>query len=121
MKTPLTLLLPALLTLGLSLAPQARGDDAPAPLSREADYQRMFTLLHLPMPGPLPAMADDSNRTPGARLLPDGRHWADGAGNGVGRSEWGTWSNYNEAKANPFPLTDPLRLKNGGAVTDATT
>jgi hypothetical protein len=108
-----------LLILGLALAPRARGDDAPAPLSREADYQRMFALLHLPMPGPLPAMADDPNRTPGARLLPDGRHWADGAGNGVGRSAWGTWSNYDEARANPFPLTDPLRLKNGGAVTDA--
>jgi hypothetical protein len=64
-------------------------------------------------------MSDDPNRTPGARLLADGRHWVDGAGNGVGRSPWGTWTNYDEAQANPFPLTDPLRLKSGEAVTTA--
>ena len=81
----------------------------------------MFAQLHLPMPGPLPEMAADPNRTPGARLLPDGRHWADSAGNGVGRSAWGTWTNYDEAKANPFPLTDPLRLKSGETVADAAT
>ena len=85
MKNPLSHLLLHLVSSSASpLAFPVRGDDAPAPLSREADYQRMFALLHLPMPGPLPAMADDPNRTPGAKLLPDGRHWADSAGNGVG-------------------------------------
>ena len=91
------------------------------PLTREEDFRRMLTLLHLTMPGPLPAMADDPIRTPTATLQPDGRHWADSAGNGVGRSVWGTWTNYDEAKANPFPLTDPLRLRSGKEVRDAAT
>ena len=30
-------------------------------------------------------------------------------------------ANYDEAKANPFPLTNPLKLKNGQTVTDAAT
>ena len=30
-------------------------------------------------------------------------------------------ANYDETKANPFPLTDPLKLKNGKTVTDAAT
>jgi beta-galactosidase len=102
-------------------AADAAAPTPPAPLTRDQDYQRMFALLHLPMPGPLPAMAEDPNRTPGAKLLPDGRHWVDALGNGVGRSLWGTWTNYDEAKANPFPLTDPLRLKSGEEVRDAAT
>ena len=35
------------------------------------------------------------------------------------RSSYGTWSNYDEAKANPFSLPDPLLLKNGEVVGDA--
>jgi hypothetical protein len=37
------------------------------------------------------------------------------------RSPFGTWSNFDEAKANPFPLPDPLVLKNGQPVKDADT
>jgi hypothetical protein len=33
----------------------------------------------------------------------------------------GTWTNYDESKASPFPLPDPLLLKNGRPVTDAQT
>ena len=119
MKHPLG---PAVLALGVLcalLAPRARGADTPGSPPRDADYQQMLALLHVSLPASLPAMADDPNRTPGAKLLPDGRHWVDSAGNGVGRSAWGTWTNYDEAQANPFPLTDPLRLKSGEVVADA--
>jgi len=114
----------AIAAAAASLGCAAKAADAPAPTppappSFGADYQRMLTLLHLPGPGPLPPMADDPGKTPGARLLADGRHWADAAGNGVNRSAWGTWTNYDEAKANPYPLTDPLRLKSGEKVGDA--
>ena len=37
------------------------------------------------------------------------------------RSGVGTWTNYDESKANPYPLPDPLVLKNGQAVKDAET
>jgi len=37
------------------------------------------------------------------------------------RSSFGTWSNYDEAKANPYPIPDPLTLKDGQRVKDADT
>ena len=39
------------------------------------------------------------------------------------RSEWGTWANYDEARAmkEMGPVPDPLTLKNGQKVTDAAT
>jgi hypothetical protein len=116
MKNPVRLLIPALFVLGL---PLVRGADSPAPLTRDQDYRRMFELLHLPFPGPLPAMTADPNRPADSVLNADGRHWTDRAGDGLGRSGWGTWTNYDEARANPFPLTDPLRLKDGEEVADA--
>jgi beta-galactosidase len=116
----------AIAAAAVSFGCAARAADAPAPTPPPppafgADYQRMLNLLNLHGPAALPAMADDPGKTPGARLLPDGRHWADAAGNGVNRSAWGTWTNYDEAKANPYPLTDPLRFKSGEKVQDAVT
>jgi hypothetical protein len=76
----------------------------------------------------LPPEADDPNRPPGLRLLKPGV-WTDNVGkddNGnlyhqYRHSSFGTWSNYREDKANPFPIPDALVLKNGRRVTDAET
>jgi hypothetical protein len=73
-------------------------------------------------PGPLPPQAEDPNRPAGLTQAP-GRpnSWTDSQGRSYQRSSVGSWTNYDEAKANPYPLPDPLVLKNGEPVTDANT
>jgi hypothetical protein len=87
------------------------------------DYQRMLDQLHLQVPNSLPAPADDPNRPPNTQPV-SGRsaNWTDGVrGHTIVRSSWGHWSNYDEKKAGLYALPDPLRLKNGPEVTNATT
>jgi hypothetical protein len=82
----------------------------------------MMELLNLSEPGKLPALADDPNRPQNTQ--PQGgrsSNYTDDAHNTYVRSGWGNWSNYDEAKANPYPLPDPLVLKNGQPVEDADT
>jgi hypothetical protein len=76
----------------------------------------------------LPPDADDPARPPHTRRVkPDSIYWTDDVGvddhgnpyNQYKRSSFGTWSNFDEARANPFPLPDPLVLHNGERVTDA--
>jgi hypothetical protein len=73
-------------------------------------------------PDPLPPQAEDPNRPAGLTQVP-GRpnSWNDSAGRSYQRSSVGSWTNYDEAKANPYRLPDPLRLKDGKPVADATT
>jgi len=76
----------------------------------------------------LPPAASDPLRPPHTRVL-KGNIWTDDAGvddfgnlyNQYKRSSVGTWSNYDETKANPFPIPDPLVLNDGSPVTDAAT
>ena len=76
----------------------------------------------------LPPAAADPPRPPHTRLL-KGNIWTDDAGvddfgnlyNQYKRSSVGTWSNYDEAKADPYPIPDPLVLSDGTRVTDAAT
>ncbi len=70
----------------------------------------------------LPPQADDPNRPSGLTQVP-GRpnSWTDSEGRSYQRSGTGSWTNYDEARANPYPLPDPLVLKNGEAVKDANT
>jgi hypothetical protein len=76
----------------------------------------------------LPPPADDPLRPWNTRLLKPGT-WTDDAGTDdfgnsydlYKRSPYGTWSNYDEALANPFPVPSPLILKDGGPVPDAGT
>ena len=88
----------------------------------EADWRDMIDLLHLAPPGHLPPAAEDPNR-PGISSRKDSSSgWHDAAGNTYARSPWGTWNNYDESKANPYPiLPDPLVLKNGRPVKDPDT
>jgi hypothetical protein len=84
----------------------------------------------------LPPEADDPARPQNTRMLKVSatiRHpyWTDDAGvmggsgnpyNAYQRSSFGTWTNYDEAKANPYPLLPALLvLKSGQPVKDADT
>lgn len=74
----------------------------------------------------LPPEADDPTRPAKLRLLKPAV-WTDDVGvddngniyNQYRRSSFGTWSNYDEAKANPFPLPAPLVLNDGQPVANA--
>ena len=74
-------------------------------------------LLHLPTPGPFPPAAEDPNRPQFTTQGGGGNNWYDDAGNTYVRSNWGNWSNYDQTKANPYPLPDPLVLKVPAATT----
>jgi len=70
----------------------------------------------------LPPPAEDTNRPDGITQNPTRPNsWSDAQGKSYVRSGVGTWTSYDEAKANPYPLPDPLLLKNGQAVKDADT
>ena len=47
--------------------------------------------------------------------------WSDAQGRAYQRSGIGTWTNYDESMASPYPLPDPLLLKNGQFVKDTQT
>jgi hypothetical protein len=70
----------------------------------------------------LPPPAQDPNRPPGLKQN-KGRPnaWSDAQGRSYVRSGVGSWTNYDEAKANPYPVPDPLVLKDGRPVKDADT
>jgi hypothetical protein len=85
------------------------------------DWNRMLKVLGMTKPV-LPLPAQDPNRPSSlTQKAGNAKYWYDAAGNGYIQSLWGTWQNYDEAKANPFPLPDPLLMKNGQRVTDAVT
>jgi hypothetical protein len=87
------------------------------------DHRAMMARLHLAEPADLPPPADDPRRPPATRPVPGSAYnWTDGIpGHTIVRSSRGHWSNYDENKADRFPLPDPLRLKNGEHVRDAET
>jgi hypothetical protein len=85
-------------------------------LSAAEDRQRLLDLLRLPTPGPFPPAAEDPNRPQFTTQRGGGNNWYDEDGNIYVRSNWGNWSNYDESKANPYPLPDPLVLKHGQPV-----
>jgi hypothetical protein len=70
----------------------------------------------------LPPATEDTNRPAGITQNPTRPNsWSDAQGRSYVRSGVGTWTSYDEAKANPYPLPDPLVLKNGQPVKDAGT
>jgi len=101
-----------------------RGADAPAAADRSAAILALTPRTNLPPDG------DDPARLPNIRRVKPGSiYWTDDVGvddHGnpypqYKRSSFGTWSNYDEAKADLFPLPELLVLKNGRPVKDADT
>ncbi len=97
--------------------------------SGSREMERTAALLAVAPRSGLPPDKDDPARPPQIRLLKPGV-WTDDVGiddngniyNQYKRSSVGTWSNYEESRANPYPvLPDPLTLKNGQPVRDAAT
>jgi hypothetical protein len=88
-------------------------------MSAAEDRQRMMDLLHLSEPGPLPPLAEDTNRPPNTLPAGRGSNYTDDQGNTYVRSGWGHWSNYDENKGNPYRVPNPLLLRNGQPVKDA--
>lgn len=80
-------------------------------------WEAMVRQLGIRLPDFLPPPAGDPRR-PGDTFQKKGSStWSDSADNTYTRSAWGTWNNYDESKANPFPhLPDPLVLANGRPV-----
>ncbi|UFH54632.1 S9 family peptidase [Spirosoma sp. KNUC1025] len=86
----------------------------------QADWQKMMDKLSLKLPA-LPAPTDDPKRPQHLKQKEGSTNWFDEAGNTHVRSGWGNWTNYEDATANNYTLADPLKLKNGKPVTNATT
>ncbi|GAB4049315.1 alpha/beta hydrolase family protein [Spirosoma litoris] len=86
----------------------------------QEDWQKMMDKLNLKLPT-LPPPADDPKRPSYLKVKEGTNNWYDEAGNNHVRSGWGNWTNYEEAKANDYTLPDPLKLRNGKPVKDATT
>jgi hypothetical protein len=111
--------------LALAFVP-VRAADGPA--TTPASTDRSAALLAVTPRTNLPPDAEDPGRPQNTRLL-KANIWTDDVGvddngniyNQYKRSPYGTWSNYDEAKANPFPIPDALVLKNGQVVKDADT
>lgn len=84
------------------------------------DYQQMLRSLSLQLPQ-LPSTANDPNRPKQTFPKKGSNGYTDAGGRAFVRSQWGTWTNYDEKEANHYTLPDPLVLKNGQPVTDADT
>lgn len=125
--TALLLLLPAVI-----LTAQTTDFSAMTSAQREAYLNRIraasregwrlaLSRQHITLPN-LPPAAEDSHKPAGlSQKTPGSFAWNDTAGYTYVRSAWGTWSSYDESKANNYTLPDPLVLKNGQPVKDAAT
>lgn len=82
-------------------------------------WERMVKLLHIELPKNLPPPANDPNRPKGTFQKKGATNWTDKAGDFYVRSPWGTWNNYDEARANPYPLPNPLLMNEGKRVSTA--
>ncbi len=86
------------------------------------NWIRMVDLLQIRLPKTLPPPAEDPGRPKGTFQKTGSTNWYDSTGNMYTRSSWGTWNNYDEAKANPYPdLPNPLLMNDGKPINDATT
>ncbi len=83
------------------------------------EWERTLAQLHITMPV-LPPAAEDPTRPKNLLQKPtSANNWYDADDNTYVRTAWGKWSNYDDAKADNFVLTDPFKLKNGAIVKDA--
>lgn len=83
-----------------------------------ADYQQTLQRFGIKLPL-LPSLAEDPNCPKTITPKGTGGGYTDVQGRPYTRSLWGTWTNYEEGKANNFILPNPLVLKNGKPVTSS--
>jgi hypothetical protein len=82
------------------------------------NWLRMINLVHVHLPDSLPPPANDPRRPRDTFQKEGSPNWYDKDGNLYTQTAWGTWNNYDEAKANPFPrLPDPLTFPDGRRVS----
>ena len=82
---------------------QAQGAPSVDPVPPASEYRRMLDVLQIKPPDFPPVMVGGGPRPATAH------------------SPWDAGNNYDEAKANPYPLSDPLLSANGRRVADAAT
>jgi (4-O-methyl)-D-glucuronate---lignin esterase len=84
------------------------------------NWMKMIDLLQIELPKNLPPPSQDPNRPKFTFQKQGSSNWYDRSGNTYTRSAWGTWNNYDEAKANPYPnLPNPLTFNDGKPVKNA--
>lgn len=89
-------------------------------VASEVEWHRAIDLLKIELPGSLSQVESDVNRPKGTFQRSGSSNWYDSLGNTYVRTAWGTWNNYDEGLANPYPvLPDPLRCADSRAVEDS--
>lgn len=133
MKTKAALILASLLFAACTVIAQTKSIFQMSPDERnayfakigtesDANWHKMVERLKIQLPTSLPLPAEDPNRPKGTFQKSGSSNWYDSVGNTYVRTAWGTWNNYDEARANPYPsLPDPLLLKDGRRVVDTET
>jgi len=83
-----------------------------------ADWQKMMNLLDIKLPK-LPPPEEDPKRPKNLTQKKGSTNWYDEAGYLYVRSDWGSWSNYDEKNTGEYTVPDPLVLKDGSPVNNA--
>lgn len=84
----------------------------------EKNYQATLKQMNIQIPT-LPSEQDDPKRPQNTAQRPGSSWWFDADSNVHIRSAFGNWSNYREDNTGSYTLPDPLVLKNGKAVKNA--
>ena len=85
------------------------------------DWKNTMDMLGLKMPELVPVASDTTMPKNLTQKVVGSGYWFDANGSQVTRTMWGNWTNYYESKANNYVLIDPLKLKNGKPVNNAST
>jgi hypothetical protein len=106
-------------------APAAAPERPPADVTSAQDRDQMMAQVGVRFPASLPPKATDPNRPP-VPLRPRDPNNPEGAlldeaGNTIVRDAFGTWVQYEEARAGRYTPLQPLRLARGARVTSAKT
>ncbi len=83
------------------------------------DWQKTMDMFGLKLPVLGSPMTDPTMPPNLTQRVVGSGYWFDSFGSQVTRTMWGTWTNYDESKANNYVLINPLKLKNGKLVDKA--